>query len=80
MRDRKIDHSKINVVKVISATLMEQRLHLGEKITEWLAAHPSYEILDIVMTQSSDSAFHCLACIIFAHDPVAAARKIEGRG
>jgi hypothetical protein len=67
---------RFNGVQVFSATMVEQRQHLGEKVTDWLARHPSYEIADITVTQSSDSAFHALCICVWYWDPVAAARVI----
>ena len=58
-----------NSVKVFSATMMQDRENLGEVITEWLQSHPSYEITEIIVTQSSDEAFHCLALTVFYYDP-----------
>jgi hypothetical protein len=68
-----------NGVKVFSATQMRDRDQLGETVTKWLAAHPSYELAEIVVTQSSDSAFHCIAITVFYLDPAAAARTIGER-
>jgi hypothetical protein len=56
-------------VKVFSATMAQERDQLGEKITQWLAAHPGVEIVDKIVTQSSDEAFHCLAITLFFNDP-----------
>ncbi len=52
-------------VKVFSATLQHDRDRLGEKITAWLAAHASLEVVDIVVTQSSDKSFHCVSITVF---------------
>ena len=54
-----------NGVKVFSATMVNDRLRLGETVTEWIAAHPAFSITEIVVTQSSDSAFHCIALSVF---------------
>lgn len=54
-----------NGVKVFSATMAPDRDHLGEKITAWLRDHQNCEIVDTIVTQSSDEAFHCLAITIF---------------
>ena len=59
------DKNRFNVVKVFSATMAQEREHLGEKVTAWLAAHPSAKIVDKIVTQSSDEAFHCIAITIF---------------
>lgn len=59
-----------NGVKVFSATMAPERDHLGEKITAWLREHPNYQVVDTVVTQSSDEAFHCLAITIFYWEDV----------
>ena len=58
-----------NSVKVFSATMAQERDQLGEKITAWLAGCPQVRLVDTVVTQSSDEAFHCLAITIFYFDP-----------
>lgn len=52
-------------VKVFSATMVADRLRLGEHVTEWIQTHPQCELTEIVVTQSSDAAFHCIAIIVF---------------
>lgn len=54
-----------NGVKVFSATMAQERDQLGEKITQWLAANPGVQLVDKIVTQSSDEAFHCLAITLF---------------
>jgi hypothetical protein len=56
-------------VKVFSATMAQERDQLGEKITQWLKANPGVEIVDKIVTQSSDEAFHCLAITLFYNAP-----------
>lgn len=51
--------------KVFSATKAKEREGLGELITEWLEDHPEFEVVDKVITQSSDQAFHCLSITLF---------------
>lgn len=46
--------------KVFTATKAREREGLGEAITAWLRRYPQYKVLDKVVTQSSDRAFHCL--------------------
>jgi methylmalonyl-CoA mutase cobalamin-binding subunit len=60
---------QFNGVKVFSATMAQDREHLGDKITEWLSAHAGVEIVDTTVTQSSDEAFHCLAITLFYNLP-----------
>lgn len=63
-----MDKNKFNGVKVFSATMAQERDQLGEKITSWLAERPSVKIIDKIVTQSSDEAFHCLAITLFYVD------------
>ena len=56
---------KFNGVKVFSATMVADRDQLGEKVTAWMASHPAFKVTDIVITQSSDEAFHCIAITVF---------------
>lgn len=52
-------------VKVFSATMQQDRAVLGDKITAWLAQNPGVRVVDKVIRQSSDAAFHCLTIILF---------------
>jgi hypothetical protein len=52
-------------VKIFAATVFADRATLGEKLTEWIAQNPRNEVTEIVVTQSSDEAFHCLAFTVF---------------
>jgi hypothetical protein len=52
-------------VKVFSATRARDREELGEVITRWLRANPTFQIVDKVVTQSSDREFHCLTITLF---------------
>lgn len=56
-------------VRVFCATMIQQRQALGEQVTAWIAAarrdRPGFEIVDVVMRQSSDAAFHCVSCVVF---------------
>jgi hypothetical protein len=54
-----------NGVKVFSATKMRDREELGERITAWIREHAQIEILDKVVTLSSDAEYHCLTITIF---------------
>jgi hypothetical protein len=56
---------RFNGVKVFSATTIANRERLGDKVTEWIAAHPQYQIDEMIQTQSSDAAFHCIAITVF---------------
>jgi len=56
---------RFNGVKVFSATMVSEREKLGDKVTEWLKTNPAIEVRDMVVTQSSDEAFHCLAITVF---------------
>ena len=61
-------HKTFNGVKVFSATMAQERENLGERVTEWLRAHPRYKLVDTIVTQSSDASFHCLAITVFYLD------------
>jgi hypothetical protein len=52
-------------VKVFSATKAKEREELGETVTRWLRANPDLELVDRVVTQSSDDEFHCLSIVFF---------------
>jgi len=52
-------------VKVFSATKAKEREEMGETITRWLRANPELEIVDKVVSQSSDNEFHCLSFVFF---------------
>ena len=52
-------------VKVFSATRAKDREELGDVITRWLRSSPGIEVVDHVVTQSSDREFHCLTITIF---------------
>jgi len=45
--------------------MARDREHLGDKITGWIRDNPEKEIVDAVVTQSSDEEFHCLAITLF---------------
>ena len=56
-------------VKVFSATKAWEREQISDRINEWLAANPRADIVDKVVTQSSDSEFHCLTITLFYNLP-----------
>jgi hypothetical protein len=58
-----------NGVKVFTATMVPMRDKLGDLVTDWIAAHPRVTVCDIVVTQSSDDRFHCIAISVFYREP-----------
>ena len=52
-------------LKIFSTTLARDREAMGENITRWLRENSHLEIVDKIVTQSSDEAFHCLAITLF---------------
>ncbi len=56
---------KYDAVKVFSATKARDREHLGERLTNWLEHNPMTNVVNTVVTQSSDKEFHCLSITIF---------------
>jgi hypothetical protein len=65
MSDETVDRNRFNGIKVFSATMAQERDQLGEKVTHWLEQHKNVQIVDKIVTQSSDEAFHCLAITLF---------------
>ena len=63
-----------NGVKVFSATKAKERESLGEQVTSWLRNNPDAEIVDKIVTQSSDSEFHCLTITLFYRKPDASTK------
>jgi hypothetical protein len=62
---------KFNGVKVFSATMVADREMLGEKVTAWMQTYAATrKVTDIVITQSSDEAFHCIAITVFYWEDV----------
>ncbi len=60
-----------STVKVFSATLARDRENLGERMSEWLRAHPEFTLVDCAVRQSSDDAFHCLTFTAFLQETAA---------
>jgi hypothetical protein len=54
-----------NGVKVFSATMAQDRDQLGERVTRWLSENVDVDVVDILVNQSSDKAFHCLTITLF---------------
>ncbi|HYH98658.1 hypothetical protein [Hyalangium sp.] len=52
-------------VRVFSTTLARDRENMGENITKWLKENSNLDIVDKVVTQSSDKEFHCLTITLF---------------
>lgn len=60
---------KFTGMKVFSATKAKERDELGEKVTAWLREnHKRFEVVDKIVTQSSDREFHCLSITLFFKD------------
>jgi len=73
--------SSFHGVKVFSATVTAQRQQLGEQVTVWLegarSRRPGFQVVDIVVTQSSDEAFHCISICVFYKEAVSSPKKLE---
>ncbi len=56
-------------VKVFSASQFARREVLGEEVTKWLEearrTRPGFKLIDIMIRQSSDEAYHCLSIVLF---------------
>ena len=55
---------QVNLIKVFSATKARDRDTLGERVTAWIQANPGIAILRTVVSQTSDSEFHCLSMVL----------------
>jgi hypothetical protein len=64
-RERESAMEQFTGVKVFSATKAKEREELGETVTRWLRSNADVEVVDRVVTQSSDDAFHCLSIVLF---------------
>ncbi len=55
-----------DAVKVFSATKQKDRDELGETVSRWLEQkRGEIEIVDKIVTQSSDSEYHCVTITLF---------------
>ena len=52
-------------VRIFSATKAKEREDLGEAVNRWLRSNAHLEVVDRVVTQSSDAEFHCLTIVLF---------------
>jgi hypothetical protein len=62
-----------NSVKVFSATTATDRETLGDRVNQWLRDNAAIEVVDQVVTQSSDDAYHCITIAIFYNAPTSPA-------
>ena len=62
---------KFTGVKVFSTTLARDREGLSERINAWLRDNANLEVIDKVVTQSSDKEFHCLTITFFFREKAA---------
>jgi hypothetical protein len=67
--------SSFTCVKVFSATKAKDRQELGDRVTQWLCDHPEANIVDTIVTQSSDQEFHCLTITLFCDMAAAVAAQ-----
>ena len=58
-------HPQFTGMKIFSTTLARDREAMGDNITRWLRDNPQLEIVDKIVTQSSDKEFHCLTITLF---------------
>jgi hypothetical protein len=61
----------ISLFKVFSATKARDRETLGDRVTAWIEANPRIEVLNTVVSLSSDRAFHCLSLVLICADRAA---------
>lgn len=70
---------EIQGCKVFSATKAKERELLGETITDWIRSNPDKIVVDKVVTQSSDQAFHCIAITLFYRFDANAPKQETGK-
>ena len=74
--------SVFNGVKVFAATMVQQRQDLGDVVTRWLEearrTRPGFELVDMLIRQSSDRAFHCISITVFYKETVNREKKRRG--
>ena len=64
--------ARLTGVKVFSATKAKEREELGDNVTRWLRSNGDLEVVERVVTQSSDNEFHCLTIVLFYREKSAA--------
>ena len=52
-------------MKIFSTTLARDREQMSDNITRWLHDNQQLEVVDKIVTQSSDKEFHCLTITLF---------------
>ena len=52
-------------MKIFSTTLARDREQMGDNVTRWIHDNAQLEIVDKIVTQSSDKEFHCLTITLF---------------
>jgi hypothetical protein len=60
-----MSHPAFTGMKIFSTTLARDREAMGDTITRWLTENQQFEIVDKIVTQSSDKEFHCLTITLF---------------
>ena len=55
-------------VKVFSATRSYDRERLGDRVTEWIRTS-GVDVVNMIVTQSSDRAFHCISMVVLYREP-----------
>lgn len=56
-------------IKIFTCTMAKERNELDEGVNRWLVdmskKQKTFEVVDTIITQSSDNAFHCFTVTIF---------------
>ncbi len=60
-----MNHPQFTGMKIFSTTLARDREAMGDTITRWLQENQQVEIVDKIVTLSSDKEFHCLTITLF---------------
>lgn len=65
MEDSRVVIRGYNIVKIFTATTYDKRKNLGDVVTAWIRKNPDVEIVNTVVLQSSDHAYHCSSIVVF---------------
>lgn len=68
--------SRFTGVRVFWASVFSRRAKLGETVTEWLAAHHEIELVDMVVTQSSDAHYTLVSICVFYNGELASSVEV----
>jgi len=63
-----VKDAPINFVKVFTATKAKERQSIGERVTDWIAANPTIDVVNTVVALTSDLKFHCYSIVLLCSE------------